>query len=166
MGPRESTGYERSSPEVRFQLTAGFLDALSRVIAIFVQLVLLAVMRTRTLAVAAVVFGLALAPLPVGSMHAELLPVIVETADGYASDVQFDLTHGHSHDDDPVGHSSDSHTPAHDAADHSHQFASLLPVGGHQTCVLRSCWPSMQTRLPDPAHSHGLERPPRLPLSI
>lgn len=166
MGLTESTGYERKRLESWYWQSAGRLSAVLRAVAFLAQFVLLPISSIRKIAVAAVIVGLALAPLPVGSMHSELSQTFAEAADGLETASQFDLAHGHSHDDDAAEHRSDSHTPGHDAADHSHQFAFLLPAGGHQNGALLSCWSRLETGLPDPAHCHGLERPPRLPLSI
>jgi hypothetical protein len=114
----------------------------------------------RKIAIAAVAAGLVLAPLPLASPHHALSVAAAESI------AQEPADHGHSHEDDESGEKPAGHLNGHDPADHSHQFAFFPGSGSHWGLPVAKRWPASFSGPTDPGTAFGIDRPPKLSLSL
>ena len=134
---------------------------LSFVFAIIQQFQILVRPALSKIAAVVIAAGLVFAPLPAafafgsheGTTHAALAE-------------QDAAERGHSHDDEEPHGPFTSHTHGHDPADHSHQYAFLSGGSGQWGLPPTLRWPSALSGRPDGALGFGIERPPKLTMSL
>jgi hypothetical protein len=122
-------------------------------------------MRLKQLSAIAVAAALVLVPLPVSPVHDPVDLAVAENVRHVALAEEF-TEHGHDHDDGTTEEQLPGHMHGHDPADHSHQLAHLPVASGHSALTLDRSWLAHMRDLPDLETAFGIDRPPKLALSL